>query len=299
MNKGKKCLVIGDVFLDHYIYGNIQRLNPECHYSPLVKMNGHGVSAGGAANVAQNISCQGVQTHLVVAYNGMDWQSLCPDLNVHIVETQRDNVIVKQRVIVGGHQICRVDSQHCIPLQPFMLIQKLTYLLEYLNPSYVILSDYAKQVFNSCIATVVSRIKAHDPTIQVILDPKQRGFSKIGALDAVFPNAKEFACEFGQNGIFSSALYLAGGYTFKTVGPRGVQGYHCDKPFDCPSPRVTEVDPTGAGDIITAKYAVHRLFGCSQQQSIQQAVVAAAYSVTQTGTGIIQQAEAQNALFHN
>lgn len=195
---GRRALVIGDVMLDEYIYGDVDRVSPEAPV-PVVALRKREAQPGGAANVALNLRSLGAEVALV-GLRGDD------DTGERLVETLADagiegaGLVVsearrttrKTRVMAQGQQLLRVDTEDDAPpsqAEEALLWNRIERLLA-AQPEVIVFEDYDKGALSAgLIARIVSRARAlHIPTI---VDPKLRNFWAYRDVTLFKPNLKE------------------------------------------------------------------------------------------------------------
>jgi D-glycero-beta-D-manno-heptose-7-phosphate kinase len=193
-----RLLVVGDVMLDHYLWGDATRISPEAPV-PVVHIHRETYTLGGAANVALNVATLGAKVELCGAIgNDENGARLCQLLREHHVafdEHFRANTptIIKTRVIVRNQQLCRLDKED----------PRANYAAESVKADTrrrlktkaaavdaVILSDYAKGYLSTEVANDI-RDAAHAARKFVALDPKPKGRILTPELDLMTPNRAE------------------------------------------------------------------------------------------------------------
>ncbi|WKN33279.1 bifunctional ADP-heptose synthase [Porifericola rhodea] len=192
-----KVLIIGDVMLDAYIWGKVERISPEAPV-PIVHVRKREKRLGGAANVALNVQALGA-TPLLCAVIGDDhaagdFHSLLEEQNISgagIVKSKNRLTTVKERVIAGSQQMLRVDSE-----DDELLIdedrESLLKVIEKLLPQadVVIFQDYDKGVLSEpLIQQTIALAKKHQ--IPTTVDPKRRNFLHYKEATLFKPNLKE------------------------------------------------------------------------------------------------------------
>lgn len=192
-----KVLVIGDVMLDHYIWGSVDRISPEAPV-PVVHVKKDTYVAGGAANVALNIVSLGGHCGLS-GWIGMDHAAdrLCHILdrsNVtreYLFQKETVSTILKTRVIARQQQVCRLDHEE-LPskymLESKTLLEQLQHTVEALDA--IILSDYAKGVINDTLVQDIIQL-AHANNCTVSMDPKPSRKINFKGIDILTPNKSE------------------------------------------------------------------------------------------------------------
>lgn len=190
-----RILVVGDVMLDHYIWGDATRISPEAPV-PVVDIARDSWTAGGAANVALNIASLGARC-TVAGYIGRDssgeqLSSILHDKHIETLPTPGDApTIVKTRVIVQRQQLCRLDRE--APPDAYAVTgTRIEALLKrpLAQCDAVILSDYAKGILtDELVARVTTMARAAGKFIA--LDPKPKRNLKFQGLDLITPNKRE------------------------------------------------------------------------------------------------------------
>jgi len=190
-----RILVIGDVMLDHYIWGDATRISPEAPV-PVVDIARDSWTAGGAANVALNIASLGA-TCTVAGYFGRDEAGVKLSTILHgkriaTVETPgAAPTIVKTRVLVQHQQLCRLDRE-APPTAYHIPLSRLDALLArpLAECDAVILSDYAKGILTDEIVARVTKL-ARAAGKFIALDPKPKRRLSFHGLDLITPNKRE------------------------------------------------------------------------------------------------------------
>jgi D-glycero-beta-D-manno-heptose-7-phosphate kinase len=192
---GLRILVVGDLMLDHYIWGDATRISPEAPV-PVVDIDRDSWTAGGAANVAMNIACLGAQCAVAgFIGNDADGGKLRDILHAKSITTLstpgRAMTIVKTRVLVQHQQLCRLDRE-APPTDYQVSGRDIEALLkkEIAVSDAVILSDYAKGLLtDELVATVTQLARAAGKF--VALDPKPKRRLVFHGLDLITPNKRE------------------------------------------------------------------------------------------------------------
>ena len=267
-----KVLVVGDVMLDRYWYGDTNRISPEAPV-PVIKMNKQKEFPGGAGNVVLNIASLGAKVELISAI-GSDQQGNIlkgllkePGVTFDAIEMDDINTTVKLRIICQQQQLLRLDQEKSENhLQSVVLMNKFQQYLE--NIDVLILSDYAKGV----LAHPEGIIKlAKENGIPVLVDPKGTDFSKYRGASILTPNRAEFRGVAGDwqsmSELTNKALQLIKELDFDamivTLGADGMVMIDKDENIvQIPAHTEEVFDVTGAGDTVIA------LLGCAIGQSI-------------------------------
>lgn len=198
---GLKALVIGDVMIDAYVWGKVERISPEAPV-PVVRVTAKEDRLGGAANVALNLAALGAAP-IICAIAGSDLKGevmdglltengLSADGIVHSAERP---TTVKTRVISSHQHIVRVDEESLAPLsakEEETLLRRTVQLMDSERPDVVIFEDYNKglltpRVIEACIAAASER------KIPTAVDPKKEQFFAYKGVSLFKPNLKELA----------------------------------------------------------------------------------------------------------
>ena len=193
-------LVIGDVMIDSYLWGDVSRISPEAPV-PIIATSGKENRLGGAANVALNIqslgatpilcSVVGDDDHRIVFEGLMEKRKLISD---GIVYSSQRKTTVKTRVISQNHHLLRVDEEMVNPVTESItdsLIKRVNLLLSRFNIDAIIFEDYDKGVITpELIKGVVDM--ANEKSIPTLVDPKRRNFMDYEGVTFFKPNLKEF-----------------------------------------------------------------------------------------------------------
>ncbi len=190
-------LVIGDVMIDAYLFGNVERISPEAPV-PIVAVNKKESRLGGAANVALNLASLGAKPILCSTIGndaeGNELIELLIKSNINSAGILKDIdriTTVKTRVISQNHQMLRIDNENSEPLnliQTNALVAKIEELLP--QAKIVIFEDYDKGVITESLIKSVTN-KANQLGIPTVVDPKKRNFNYYNNVTLFKPNLKE------------------------------------------------------------------------------------------------------------
>lgn len=192
-------LIIGDVMIDAYLWGVVERISPEAPV-PILSVNKKEKRLGGAANVALNIQAMGA-TPIICSFVGDDatGNELEQLLNIQnisaegILKSKRRVTTVKTRIIGHSQQILRVDdetTQELSPNESKQLTEKIIKIMESKKIDAIIFEDYDKGVINQKLIEniITSAIKNNIP---VVVDPKKKNFLNYKNATLFKPNLKE------------------------------------------------------------------------------------------------------------
>ena len=190
-----RILVIGDVMLDHYIWGNAHRISPEAPV-PVVDISRDTWTAGGAANVALNIASLGARCTVAgfIADDeaGRKLSAILRENQIDTLPTPgTGDTILKTRVLVQHQQLCRLDRESPPSAYAFSAAQARSLLSDVVKASdAIVFSDYAKGILTDELITSITQI-ARKAGKFVALDPKPKRKLKFRDLDLITPNKRE------------------------------------------------------------------------------------------------------------
>lgn len=308
----KRILVIGDVMLDRYLMGKVNRISPEAPV-PVVVLQQSEDRPGGAANVAANLVGLGLIAQVVGCVgndvNGEILKSLMTssglDINDMMTSILRPTVS-KTRVMGGNQQIVRIDDESPLDFTSEENQQMLDHVTHALSrkPAAVILSDYAKgSLSDATCKAIIQQCKQLD--IPVIADPKGLDYSKYKGANALTPNKKETAeaCKVAvhdterllmEAGLLKDNLGLD--FLAMTCGEDGISIFEQQQVHHIPTSAKKVFDVSGAGDTVIATLAAGLVCGLSPRNALQLANIAAGIVVEKVGTAPVTQAELLKAL---
>jgi D-beta-D-heptose 7-phosphate kinase / D-beta-D-heptose 1-phosphate adenosyltransferase len=295
---GAHILVVGDVMLDKYVWGTVERISPEAPV-PIVHSSRSTHCPGGAANVAMNLAGLGAGA-TVIGFVGddEDGKILAMELtgggvNPALVSVADFPTISKLRILSSNQQMLRLDSEkrgHRFDGAHEALIEKVREVI--LGCSAVILSDYAKGVLSDRVCEIIIS-EARALGIPVLVDPKSRSFGKYRNATTVCPNVQELSLVAGYPGADLDALFDIGeklieenGFDFLTVtlGEKGIAVVQKGKRTRAAVVARQVFNVSGAGDTVVAMLALCLCCGLELQTAIELANVAAGIVVSKVGT---------------
>jgi D-beta-D-heptose 7-phosphate kinase / D-beta-D-heptose 1-phosphate adenosyltransferase len=298
-------LVVGDIMLDRYIHGEVERISPEAPV-PVIRHAQRYERAGGAANVAMNLAGLGCQA-LLAGYWGDDTErgELAAILDRAGVDTggvvlSSLPTISKTRIVGRMQQLLRLDieSQQDVPrAEAERLCERAAGLVSRVNA--VVLSDYAKGALSRELCECVIRA-ARVAGVPVLVDPKTKDFSKYNGATTVCPNLGELSAATGvpahkTESLLDAAQALLGEHDLEyltvTMSEKGITVLERDSRYHSPA-RAREVfDVSGAGDTVIATLAASLAGGLKVETAVDLANLAAGIVVGKMGTVPIAQHE--------
>ena len=309
-SQNQHVLVIGDVMLDRYLIGDVNRISPEAPV-PVVLLKSQQDRAGGASNVAANLALLGIKTHIIgcVGHDGeasilLDLMTAAAIDTAHIVHSEHRPTVAKTRILSGHQQMMRLDQESGRPFtadENVLLTEAINAELA-LKPALVILSDYSKGLLSTDICQlIISQCNAAG--IPTLVDPKGHDYSKYRHATALTPNKKETAeaCLTTQHDpeLIDKATRLKNNLNLKfLVVTRGEEGISLidDHAHLLPATAKQVFDVSGAGDTVIATLAAGLINHLSTLESLQLANVAAGVVVGKVGTVPISRDELIEAL---
>lgn len=303
----KVILVIGDVMLDRYLIGNVNRISPEAPV-PVVLLNKSEERAGGAANVAANLSGLGLKTQMIGCVGndvtGQSLKKLIAGAGIDIANIMTSSLrptVSKTRVMSGNQQIVRIDDESTSQFTADENTQLLTNITKALNaqPAMVILSDYAKGLLTSDTCQAIIK-QCKQLNIPVIADPKGRDYSKYIGATALTPNKKETAEACGVSAHETEILLKAAkqlqqhlklDFLAVTRGEEGISVIDNQHTQHISATAKKVFDVSGAGDTVIATLAAGLVHGLSAHDALQLANIAAGIVVGKVGTVPVSQNE--------
>ena len=316
--KDVRVLVIGDIMLDHYIWGDVHRISPEAPV-PVVNVVKDTYTAGGAANVALNLTNLGVKTtligHIADDEAGKRLSDILSESGVSLVDLKckpEVPTIVKTRVIIRNQQLCRIDREVSRNLYQLDYLPDFYSLLDDVikNVDAVIISDYAKGVISQSVVDFILDKATGNPNLLVAIDPKPARKLSFENIGLITPNKQE-ALELAGLSVHHYDKYPLDEVCraiFELYSPKllvitlGADGMAICKNGKVETHLTTEArevfDVSGAGDTVIATLSAALASGSSPIQSAWLANGAAGCVVAHMGTVPVNLNELQKWL-HN
>jgi rfaE bifunctional protein kinase chain/domain len=196
--EGLKVLVIGDVMIDAYLIGYVERISPEAPV-PVVAVERKEYRLGGAANVALNLVALGAKPILCSVIgedlDGNDLLGLLENAGVSssgIIRSKERQTTTKTRVMAQNHQMIRIDNEQTDVISEYDSYVFSQRIINDLLPAadVVLFEDYDKGVISQGLIEQIV-LHAHKHKIKVVVDPKKRNFINYKGVDLFKPNLKE------------------------------------------------------------------------------------------------------------
>ncbi len=305
-------LVIGDLMLDRYVYGTVDRISPEAPI-PVLHTQRETSVLGGAGNVVRNIAALGGQAQ-TIGVVGADRaaeelrQLLGAESGVtpRLVTDASRPTTQKTRYIALTQQLLRADYENATPVSSPIAAQILSQISDALTEAkMVVLSDYAKGVLTpEIIAETIARARAAGA--QIVIDPKGRDFSRYRGAHMLTPNRKELAEAFGAPISTSAEAEKAARALMQTHGIEsflvklGADGVCLVLPDASALPFHTQArevfDVSGAGDTVIATLALALGSGYTPEAAAELANIAGSIVVGKVGTASVSRTELERAV---
>jgi D-beta-D-heptose 7-phosphate kinase / D-beta-D-heptose 1-phosphate adenosyltransferase len=308
---GMHVWVVGDLMLDEYVMGAVERISPEAPV-PVVRVRDTEHRLGGAANVARQVAALGAEVSLAGVIGddaaGEDFLRLCAASNINtraVIRLPERRTTRKLRVLGHSQQLLRLDWEDLKPCAPQATVRMVSKLADGRRPDAIILSDYAKGVLTPETIASVTALRGGGP---VVVDPKHRDFTRYRGATTITPNLRELEAAAAQaldpddtEAIAAAARLLAQAAGLEamvvTLGDRGmlvvpVEGSN----IAVPAIKRAVYDVTGAGDTAISVLTLSLAAGASLAEAAQLANAAAGVSVGQIGAVAVDAGSIRNAL---
>jgi D-beta-D-heptose 7-phosphate kinase/D-beta-D-heptose 1-phosphate adenosyltransferase len=307
-----RALVIGDLMLDRYIWGQVRRISPEAPV-PVVHIMRESVSPGGAGNVATNVHALGGQVVACgIIGRDHDGRRLLRELTAQgvnvagVVTDGASMTISKTRIIAHNQQVVRLDREPHEARNSQGQAKIRTFVQKHLGDfDVIVVSDYGKGVVDAELLALLAELRKRCPFVYLI-DPKQRNFAHYRGASLVKPNKEEAGLATGTDIHDESALLQAGAHLLElwqaeaVLVSRGEEGMSLFKRSGrvqhFPTTAHEVFDVTGAGDTVLATCAVALGAGASFEEATILANHAAGVVVGKVGTATVTPRELCTAL---
>ncbi len=291
-----RVLVVGDVMLDRYWFGDASRISPEAPV-PVVRIERTEERPGGAANVARNCTALGAQTGLLSVVGadeaGETLARLVAAAGVR-ASLHRDPMLattVKLRVIARGQQLVRADFE-ADPSHEVLTAKLAEFEASLVDYDVVVLSDYGKGGL-AHIERMIGLARGAGKT--VLVDPKGDDYARYRGAHVLTPNLNELREVVGrwrdEADLTARAQRLRGELGLDalllTRGAKGMSLYRADGAHEVPARPRAVADVTGAGDTVIATLAVMLGAGAPLDEAVRIANHAAGIVVGKLGTAVV------------
>lgn len=309
---GKRILVVGDLMIDRYLWGNVSRISPEAPV-PIINIEDDEVRFGGAANVANNLIGLKAEPVLVGTVGNDQWGEVFRKRLVEkrlfpgglIADASRPTSI-KTRIIGNNQHIARVDREKTFPIDRTVQ-DKIFHFIENILDKIdaIILEDYNKGVLvPELVKKIIDLANKNNKIITV--DPKFDNFFEFHDVTLFKPNKKETAEALAMRLDSDENLKQAGNTLLEklnaravliTLGAKGMALFRKDKPASFEGTRAREVaDVSGAGDTVIATVTFALAAGATMKEAVTMANFAAGVVCEEVGVVPIRSEELVKAM---
>ncbi|MBV8166794.1 MAG: D-glycero-beta-D-manno-heptose-7-phosphate kinase, partial [Alphaproteobacteria bacterium] len=307
-----KVLCVGDLMLDRFVYGQVERVSPEAPI-PVVSVERELAMLGGAGNVVRNLVALGAET-CFISVIGDDQASreviqlvgAEPRIEPHLLVEPKRRTTIKTRFVAGSQQLLRADRETIAPIGAPIAAQLLQRAEEALRDHAVmILSDYGKGVLGpEAIETLIAAARAAG--VKVVIDPKGRDYARYAGATLLTPNRRELMDAVGLPTGTDDEVVAAGRALFErcaidallvTRSQDGMTLIQRDGAVvHLPAKARQVFDVSGAGDTVVATVAAALSGGVALPDACMLANVAAGIVVGKIGTAVTHADEIVTAL---
>ena len=309
-----KVLVVGDVMLDRFMYGAVERISPEAPI-PVFTQQREERMLGGAGNVVRNLLSLGAEATFISVIGddsvGNQLTALVgaeKRLLPHLIPERGRISSKKTRYVAGSQQLLRSDHESKAPISDEAAARLLDVAVEEL-PQHraLILSDYGKGTLtDSVIRALIDAARA--AKVPVFVDPKRRDVGIYHGATVLSPNARELAVASGvdgfhsENALIGAAKALCGAHHFRYVlatrGENGMTLVDAEGLLTHIDAEAHEVyDVSGAGDTVIATLALAYAAGAPMKEAAELANLAAGVAVGRLGTATVYRTDITSALY--
>lgn len=291
-----RVLVVGDIMLDRYWFGEVERISPEAPV-PVVRVARRENRLGGAANVARNIAALGGQTTLIGVVGddeaGVEIENLAAQDNIatRLVTDPVLHTTLKMRVLGRQQQMLRIDFEEH-PGEASLAQVKTLFAAQVLHHDVVVLSDYAKGALAHVDMLIEMARAANCP---VLVDPKGHDYQRYKGATIITPNRQEMREAVGYWSTEADLELRAQALRHKlaleallvTRSEQGMTLFLDGSRFHVDAAAQEVFDVSGAGDTVLATLALMRAAGLSWEDAVTWANRAGGVAVGKLGTSVV------------
>jgi rfaE bifunctional protein kinase chain/domain len=306
---GRSILVIGDLMVDQFVIGTVERISPEAPV-PIVRFDHETWRLGGAANVAHNVVALGGRVDAIgVVGNDADGARLLQELSERSIGTagiisdaSRCTTRKLRIVTTRNQQVARIDYEGDSEIPPAieaMVVRRIGELAA--STDAIVISDYLKGVVTPAVATAAAQA-ARSRRIPLLVDPKVPHIDRYAGATVITPNhheaesvthmrirtsadAREAARRFRDRAKSDAVLITRGEHGMWLLGPGGPSGQ--DVEIELPAEAREVADVTGAGDTVISALALASAAGASLADAARLANRAAGIVVGKFGPATV------------
>ena len=306
--KGKKIGVIGDLMLDQFIWGDVERISPEAPV-PVVFVERESFIPGGAGNTANNISALGGKTFIVgLAGEDLAGQKLEKELKKRrintkgILKSNKKPTTQKIRVIARNQQVVRIDKENCNDIIKKTERKTINFISSQIqNWDGLVISNYAKGfITENLVQEIISLSKKHQKFIIVDTKPKQAFYFKDVFL--LTPNLREAKEISGKESLEEAGKAIQEKLNCNVLITQAAEGmtlFEKDKIKHFPAKAKEVFDVSGAGDTVVGILALSLASGANLEEAAIIANHGAGIVVGKIGTAVVSPQELKKDLENN
>jgi len=307
-----RILVLGDVMLDRYVYGSVERMSPEAPV-PVLRQADERAMPGGAGNVARNIAALGAKALLIGLIGkdaaGRELEAMLGEehnVTARLIADAGRPTTVKTRFVAGRQQLLRLDAEEAAPAEG-ETAKALLAALKAALPSVdiVLFSDYAKGVLSDdLLQRAIAMV--HGAGKRLIVDPKSKDFRRYAGADLLTPNQGELAAATGVAGEDDRSVAAAASEAMAAAGVAALLVTRSERgmtlvtrgagPLHLPAEAREVFDVSGAGDTAIAALAAALAVGAEVPRAARLANTAAGVAIGKLGTAVVHPADLLGAL---
>lgn len=313
--KNPKILVVGDLMMDEYIWGDVERISPEAPI-PVLDVKEINFRLGGAANTAYNIKSLGGKVYLAGVIGndekGAALKALLEEKGIDIkgviVDPQRKTTL-KTRAMAKNQQIVRIDIENKELIATEIEEKIINFVKNNIGEfNAIIISDYAKGVITPTLSQqIITLARTHN--VFSLVDPKGTDISKYRGCNIIAPNKKELGValnipfeQLAQEGKFLQAgkmmlMHAMSDSVLVKCGSAGMFLFERDgSVFRFPALNQKVIDVSGAGDTAVGTLALSLVGGATKKEAVVLASHACAIEVGKIGTAVVLPEELEASL---
>jgi len=303
--RGRRIAVVGDLMLDEWLWGRVRRISPEAPV-PVVEVDDHSYTLGGAGNVANNLAALGAKVRAIgiVGDDEAGERVLGMLKHLHadtsgVQRVARRPTTQKTRIVAHHQQVVRADRESTAPVNGSLAGRLRRSLLELDGDvDGIVISDYGKGLVGSPVTQALGGL-SHRPVIAG--DPKPQNLDAFASIDCIAPNASEAAAATGVSIASDRDLTRAANALIKRTGckyvliTRGEHGMTLfskgARAFTVPAVARQVYDVSGAGDTVISTLTLALAVGAPIEKAVSLATLAAGVVVEKLGTATATPAE--------
>lgn len=301
--KRSRVLVIGDLMLDEFIWGEVSRISPEAPV-PVVWVKKESFMPGGASNVANNLRSLGADVHLMGVVgddeNGAILKGELEQKGIRtagIITDDSRPTILKTRVVAHHQQVVRIDKENKERLKDAVIDKMAAHIEDIIKDiDAVIVEDYAKGVITPALLKKIIPLARRNKKI-IAVDPKEEHFKYYKGISVITPNNHEASKAVGFEINDDVTLRKAGAKLLSklnckialiTLGENGMAVFQKDRPMEhIPTVAQEVFDVSGAGDTVIASYALSLVSGADPIAAAHISNCAAGIVVGKVGIAVV------------